>query len=119
VLTCVEILQFMDRYGYPHELEYRRELAPGERVHEYTELVDDMGFVLEHRHDRYEGWTVRYGTACAHDYLSRKRARPGIFVVSVYRLLLEGRDHVVTIRVSWPPKKGRIHPSEKSAAERR
>ncbi|MEV6440550.1 hypothetical protein [Amycolatopsis sp. NPDC051716] len=95
----------MDSYGYPHELEYLREVTPGERVHEYTELVDDMGFVLEHRSHRYQGWTVRYGTACAHDYLSRKRARPGTFVVSVYRLFPERRDHVVTIRVNWPPEK--------------
>ncbi len=95
----------MDSYGYPHELEYRREIAPGERVHEYTELVDDMGFVLEHRSHRYQGWTVRYGTACAYDYLFRKRARPGTFVVSVYRLFPERRDHVVTVRVNWPPEK--------------
>lgn len=116
-LTCVENLQVMDRYGYPHELEYRRE-AGERRVHEYTELVDDMGFVLEHRSERYQGWTVRYGTACAHDYLSRKRAKPGTFVVSVYRLFPGRRDHVVTIRVSWPPKKGQVHPSEKSRAGR-
>ncbi|MGW4064697.1 hypothetical protein ACWEGE_40865 [Amycolatopsis sp. NPDC004747] len=93
----------MDRYGYPHELEYRRE-AGRERVLEYTELVDDMGFVLEHRSDRYRGWTVRYGTACAHDYLFRKRARPGTFVVSIYRLFPERREHVVTVRVNWPPE---------------
>jgi hypothetical protein len=119
VPTCVENLQVMDRYGYPHELEYRREVAPGERVHEYTELVDDMGFVLEHRSERYEGWTVRYGTACAHDYLSRKRARAGTFLVSVYRLFPGRRDHVVTIRVNWPPKKPEVHPSEKASVRRR
>jgi hypothetical protein len=118
VRTCGTNLQVMDRYGYPHELEYRRE-AGDRRVHEYTELVDDMGFVLEHRSERYEGWTVRYGTACAHDYLSRKRARPGTFVVSVYRLRPGRRDHVVTIRLSWPPKKSGVHPSEKAGAERR
>src|SRR4051794_41800465 len=94
----------MDRYGYPHELEYRREVAPGERVHEYTELVDDMGFVLEHRSERYQGWTVRYGTACAHDYLSRKRARPGGFVVSVYRLFPERREPARTIPRGRPPQ---------------
>jgi hypothetical protein len=118
VRTCGENLQVMDSYGYPHELEYRRELGDG-RVHEYTELVDDMGFVLEHRHDRYAGWTARYGAACAHDYLFRKRARPGIFVVSVYRLRPDGREHVVTLRLSWPPKKSVVHPSENPAAERR
>jgi len=109
----------MDRFGYPHELEYRRELGAGERVHEYTEFVDDMGFLLEHRHERYQGWTVRYGTACAHDFLTRKRAKPGTFVVSIYRLFPERRDHVITIRVNWPPKKSQVHPSEKRAAKRR
>jgi hypothetical protein len=84
-----------------------------------SELVDDMGFLLEHRSERYRGWTVRYGTACAHDYLSRKRARPGTFVVSVYRLFPGRRDHVVTVRVNWPPKKAEVDPSEKVAAKRR
>jgi len=51
----------MDRYGYPHELEYRRE-AGGKRVLEYTELVDDMGFVLEHRSERSTGSSRSGGT---------------------------------------------------------
>lgn len=112
-------LRVMDRFGYPHELEYRREIRTGERVHEYTELVDDMGFLLEHRRERYESWTVRYGTACAEDFLTRKRAKPGTFVVSVYRLFPGRRDHVVTVRLEWPPKKSGIHPSEKPFAGRR
>lgn len=109
----------MDTWGYPHELEYRREVPGGERVHEYTELVDDMGFVLEHRSDRYAGWTARYGAACAHDYLARKRAKAGTFLVSVYRLFPNYRTHVVAVRVKWPAKKVEVHPSEKRAAGRR
>ncbi|MEV6827692.1 hypothetical protein [Amycolatopsis sp. NPDC051102] len=95
----------MGSEGYPHRLEYRREVAPGAWVHEYTELVDDMGFVMEHRRDRYRDWTVRYGTECACDFLFRRRARPGTFVVDIYRLFPGRCEHVVTVRVDWPPEK--------------
>jgi hypothetical protein len=67
----------MDQRGYPHELEHRRELAKGHREQEYTELVDDTGFILEHRAERLKEWTVRYTTACAQDFLQRQRARSG------------------------------------------
>jgi hypothetical protein len=94
----------MDRWGYPHELEYRRELAKGHLKREYTELVDDMGFILEHRAERWKDWTVRYTTACAQDFLQRKRARSGTFLVTVYRLFPDERRHVVTVRMKWPGK---------------
>lgn len=109
----------MDHWGYPHELEYHRELGKGRRQHEHTELVDDMGFLLEHRAERWEGWNVRYATACAQDFLARKRAYPGVFVVSVYRLFPDARKHVVTIRLDWPGKITRDLPSEKVTAGRR
>ncbi|QRP45933.1 hypothetical protein [Amycolatopsis sp. FDAARGOS 1241] len=108
----------MDVWGYPHELEYRREVG-AMRVHEYTELVDDMGFVLEHRSERYAGWTVRYGAACAHDFLARQHAKPGSYVVSVFRLFPDARKHVVTLRMNWPAKPAEIHPTEIAALGRR
>ncbi|MCU1687212.1 MAG: hypothetical protein JWQ81_7951 [Amycolatopsis sp.] len=94
----------MDLWGYPHELEYRREERKGFREHEYTELVDDMGFVFEHRSELWKNWTVRYTTACAQDFLQRKHAPRGTFVVSLYRLFPGERRHVVTIRLKWPGK---------------
>ncbi|QWF84287.1 hypothetical protein [Amycolatopsis sp. CA-230715] len=92
--------------GYPHELEYRREHAKGIRELAYVELVDDMGFTMEHRAELRERWAVRYATACAEDFLARQRAKPGRFVVSVYRLRPEEpRHHLITIRLTWPPPK--------------
>ncbi|GAA4550244.1 hypothetical protein [Amycolatopsis samaneae] len=93
----------MDVWGYPHEIEYHRETAKGERAHEYTELVDDMGFVFEHRAEHRERWAVSYGTACAQDFLARKRAEPGKFLVHIYRLFPDGRTHLVSLRTRWPP----------------
>lgn len=78
-----------------------------------------MGFLLEHRAERWEGWTVRYSTACAQDFLRRKRARPGTFVVSVHRLFHAARKHVVTIRMRWAGKITRDLPSENLPAGRR
>ncbi|WP_157357366.1 hypothetical protein [Amycolatopsis nigrescens] len=77
----------------------------GDRAHEYTERVDDMGFCLEHRARLREQWLVRYATACAHDYLRRVCARPGSWVVSVYRGQGAGREHLVTVRTKWTPEK--------------
>lgn len=105
-------------WGYPHELEYRRERAKGLREHEYTELVDDMGFVFEHRAEIWKDWTVRYTTACAQDFLLRKRAKAGTFVVSVYRLFPHERTHVVTVRMAWPGKVTRDLPSTVTARGR-
>ncbi|MFE0028415.1 hypothetical protein [Amycolatopsis sp. NPDC059021] len=93
----------MDVWGYPHQLEYYREVAKDRRVHEYTELVDDMGFVLEHHAERWKKWQVRYGTACAEDFLTRKCAKPGRFVVHIYRLFPDSRKHLVSLRMKWQP----------------
>jgi len=109
----------MNDWGYLHELVYHRELGKGRRQHEHTEFVDDMGFVLEHRAELWENWTVRYSTACALDFLDRKRAYPGTFLVSVYRLFPDARNHVVTIKLKWSGKITRDLPSEKVAAGRR
>lgn len=94
-------------WGYPHELEYRFERAKGYREHLYTELVDDMGFVLEHRSAMWEGWLVRYTGACAEDYLRRVRAKHGVWLVSVYALLPpdHARKHRITVRVRWNSQK--------------
>jgi hypothetical protein len=107
----------MDLWGYPHELEYRREQAKGHREHEYTELVDDMGFILEYRAERRQAWTVRYTTACAEDFLERKCAPSGTVLVTVYRLYPGERNHVVTVRMNWE-KVGHL-PLEKVVAGRR
>ncbi|MEC3982179.1 hypothetical protein [Amycolatopsis sp. H20-H5] len=94
---------------YPHELRYQRE-----QLLVYTEVVDDMGFVLETHRERKEAWLVRYTTGCAEDFLDRRCAKPGQYLVSVHRLSPE-RVHLVTV----PLKKVGIHPSENALAERR
>jgi hypothetical protein len=105
----------MDLQGYPHQLEYHRELAKGHRKHEYTELADDMGFILEHRAERRQAWTVRYATACAQDFLERRGVPSGTFLVTVYRLFPGERKHVITVRMNWE-KAGHV-PLEKVIAK--
>jgi hypothetical protein len=51
--------------------------------------------------------------------LARKCARSGTFVVSVYRLFPDARNHIITIRLEWPGKITRDLPSENLPAGRR
>lgn len=68
-----------------HSIEYYRQHARDRREHVYTEVVDDQGFVLVHDPERREQWLARYARTCAEDYLGRVRARPGDWLVHVYR----------------------------------
>lgn len=87
-------------HGHRHAIEYHREHGNGYREHAYTEVVDDQGFVLEHRPDRRQAWLTRYTRACAEDYLARVNADRGPWLVHVYRLLDTERRHVTSIRLT-------------------
>lgn len=83
-----------------HEIEYRRVLAHGKRVHEYTEHVDDDGFVTSRRGMSRQEYLVYYTRACAEDFLDRKRAEPGEWLVAVYRTRPE-RELLCSIRMRY------------------
>lgn len=92
-------------WDYLHDIEYRREIAKGKRIHEYTERADDMGFCFSRRPEDKQRWLVEYTHACAVDFFERVRAAAGTWVVSVYRTFPDKpRKHVVTIRMRWPAK---------------
>lgn len=93
-------------WSYKHEIEYRREIAKGHRVHEYTEHVNDQGFVFEHRPEHKQCYLVAYTHLCAVDYFQRVHPTHGIWVVSAYRLLEGERKHLVTIKMRWPVPPG-------------
>lgn len=88
---------------YLHRLEYRR-IDKGVPVHEHTETVEDMGFCLRHNDYDQKQWFVVYTTACADDYLTRTHARPGRWIVTVYRLALPGepRRLLGAVKLVWP-----------------
>lgn len=89
-------------HGHHHDIDYYRERGGGYRDHVYTERVDDQGFVLVHDPERIQAWLASYARTCADDYLTRVHAEPGLWLVSVHRLLDDERRHVVTIRMRWP-----------------
>ena len=64
-------------------------------------MADDQGFVLVHDPAKLQQWLVRYARVCADDHLARVHAQPGEWFVHVYRVLDNGRRHVVSIRMRW------------------
>lgn len=74
----------MPTWNYWHRIEYRRETANGNGVPDYTEVVQDQGWMFERRADRREQWFVTYTRACAEDFLDRVHAPPGTWVVTVW-----------------------------------
>jgi hypothetical protein len=91
----------MGAWNYVHRIEYRRELSKSQRVHEYTETVEDQGWCLSHPGEEREKWLAVYTRACAEDFLARRAAKPGTFVVSVYRERVDERVLVCAIRMKW------------------
>jgi hypothetical protein len=75
----------MPTWDYWHRLEYRREIAKGNRVLEYTEYAEDAGWTFRRKGLTREEWFVYYTRCCAEDFLDRMGARPGTWVVAVYR----------------------------------
>lgn len=90
----------MDCWNYRHRIEYKRELSKSQRVHEYTERVEDQGWCL--RDKDVEQWRAYYTQACAEDYFSRVAAKPGSYLVTVYQERPENHVHICTIRMTWP-----------------
>lgn len=89
-------------HGHHHDIDYYHERGGGNRDHVYTERVDDQGFVLVHDPKRIHQWLAGYTRTCADEYLTKMRAEPGMWLVSVHRLLDDERRHVVTVRMRWP-----------------
>ena len=58
----------MPTWNYWHRIEYRRELAKGRCVHEYTEVVEDQGWTLTHIRVPREEWFAYYTRGCAEDF---------------------------------------------------
>lgn len=90
----------MADWNYLHRIEYRREYSKSQRVHEYTETVEDMGWCLVDHKEKRERWLSYYTTVCAEEYLDRNLAPKGTYVVSVYQQRADERVHVCTIRLA-------------------
>jgi tRNA U54 and U55 pseudouridine synthase Pus10 len=95
----------MSGWNYLHRIEYRRELTKSQRVHEYTESVEDHGWCFSHKEEHRQAWLTMYTRACAEDFLARMGARGGTFVVTVYQQRPDRRVLVVAIRMKWAPPK--------------
>jgi hypothetical protein len=90
----------MADWNYLHRIEYRREYSKSRRVHEYTEIVEDMGWCFSHKADIHQQWLAYYTTVCAEEYLDRNLAPHGNYLVSVYQQRPDGQVHVCTIRLN-------------------
>ena len=88
-------------WNYRHRIEYKRELSKSQRVHEYTEIVEDHGWCFSHK-DQAQ-WHADYTQTCAEDYFRRVAAKPGRYLVTVYQELPENPVHLCTIRMTWRP----------------
>jgi hypothetical protein len=91
----------MDGWNYLHRIEYRRETSRSQRVLEYTQTVEDQGWCLSHPRDLRLGWLTSYTRACAEDYLARRLAKAGMFVVTVYQQRGEAQVLVCAVRMKW------------------
>lgn len=95
----------MGLWNYLHQIEYRRELSKSQRVHEYTESVEDQGWCFSHKKDEKEAWLTTYTRACAEEFLARKGAKEGTFIVTVYQQRPDRRVLVIAIRMKWAPQR--------------
>jgi hypothetical protein len=95
----------MADWNYLHHIEYRRELSKSQRVHEYTETVQDQGWCFSHKEEQKQTWLSTYTRACAEDFLARKGAKGGTFVVTVYQQRPDRRVLVIAIRMKWAPRR--------------
>lgn len=68
-----------------HRLEYHRVHGKGRQRHAYTECVEDNGWKLLITGMTREQWFVTYTRVCAEDFLARKNAPSGDYVIAVYR----------------------------------
>ena len=91
----------MAGWNYRHRIEYRRETGDS-RTLEYVETVQDQGWCFTQQPALRQAWLTTYTRACAEDYLERRLARAGTFVVTVYQDREEGLVLVCAIRLKWP-----------------
>jgi hypothetical protein len=81
----------MAQDDYLHVIEYARR---NEQV-KYTEVVSDHGWYI----NSGEEWRIRYTAGCAQDFLDRRGAAPGEWLVVVWRLNATlDRDRLCAIR---------------------
>ncbi len=97
-------MRVMPTWDYWYRLEYRREIAKDNRVHEYTERVEDHGWTFAHKPEARREWFSRYTSGCAEDFLGRVRAKPGLWLITVWRTGpgTEGRGELLgSVRIRW------------------
>ncbi|GDY33263.1 hypothetical protein GTS_48960 [Gandjariella thermophila] len=89
-------------WNYRHRIEYHRVGQGGKRTLEHTEVVDDHGWYFARAGLTSEEWRVRYTHVCADDFLERVGAKPGQWVVIVWRQP-EGADQklLCSVRIWW------------------
>jgi hypothetical protein len=95
----------MARWNYLHHLEYRRELSKWERVLLYIETAEDHGFCFHKKGMTRTQWHEHYTRLCAADFLDRKGADPGIWLVTTVRELPDKRITLCTVRFRWAPER--------------
>ncbi len=93
----------MSGWNYLHRLEYWRELSKYDRVHVFTEIAEDHGFCFHRKGVTRAAWYEHYTRLCALDFLDRKHAEPGVYLVTTLRDLPEVRKSLCTVRIQWPP----------------
>ncbi|MFC0114990.1 hypothetical protein [Kibdelosporangium aridum] len=92
-------------WNYTHEIEYRREIDKTTRIHEFTETVEDQGWCFSQPPERKQAWLTTYTRACAEDFLARRGAKAGTFIVTVYQQRPDRRVLVIAIRMKWSPRR--------------
>lgn len=89
------------RWNYLHTLEYRREISRYERVLAYTEHIEDHGFCFHSKGLTRVEYYEQYTKCCAVDYLRRRSAVPGSYVVTAIRHLPGSSSILCSIRIHW------------------
>jgi hypothetical protein len=89
-------------WDYRHRIEYHRVGRGGKRTLEHTEVVDDHGWYVGRTGLTGEEWRVAYTRACADDLLDRVGAKPGQWVVIVWRHPRDAEPKVLcSVRMWW------------------
>lgn len=88
-----------------HRLEYRRETGIGTRVLKYVEHVEDTGWRSRLKGYTKQQWFTAYTRWCAEEFLGRRDAEPGHYVVTVYCTgnSSTGEARLLgAVRMNWP-----------------
>jgi hypothetical protein len=89
-------------WNYLHEIEYRHEVSKYERALIYSESVEDHGFCFHNKDMTRTEWHEHYTRLCAFDFLDRKSAKSGTWLVTAIRDRAGQRTTLCTVRIRWP-----------------